>query len=145
MSEDFERQAILPIRRSKVKNISCMIAIITGLLFMFSAQVQAEPLEAEALKAEIVNRAFEYKGRENGQLLQGVIAYRGDGKLFIKTREGYLDGGTWRIAKNAFCTRVTIQRKNDEVCFLIEPRGRNYRTSHGFTLRPLKETGFLGA
>lgn len=112
-------------------------------LLLIPAGVTANALTETQLRNELIDRAFKYSGKENGRALQGIIAYRQDSRIFIRTGEQYRDGGTWRIAGNAFCTRVTLLRNDGEVCFKVTRNGPDHRTSHGFRLRALLDRGFL--
>ena len=129
-----------------MRNLQYTFTLFLAVLAMATAASHAaDNLTRSEIRAQILDRPFKYRGFENGQKREGRIFYKSNGKMFILTRQGIVDGGTWRIQGHRFCTRVRLGRNNRKTCFSIGKKkfGR-YKTDHGYTLRPIVDRRFVG-
>jgi len=120
---------------------------VLSLALCLALPANAEPALTNAgINSQIIHRAFAYQGIENGNLLEGRIVYRRDKKILIRTKQGFTDGGSWRVKQGKLCTRITLGRNGKELCFAVAAKGDgSYFTSHGFTLHPIASQGFPGS
>lgn len=106
----------------------------------------ADALAGHEIATHLIDRTFIYRGHENGRRKQGRIVYGHTGKLYIRTRQGYLDSGTWVISKDRMCTRVTLGRHGARRCFSVYPNSDgSYSTSHKYRLYPVTDRSYKGA
>jgi len=109
------------------------------------AGVIAAPLSSSEILTRITDQTFLYRGVENGRKKEGSIVYGKNGRLYILTKQNYVDGGTWNIVANQMCTRVTLGRGGKRVCFYIYPKKYGaYSTSHKYELFPVVDDRFKG-
>lgn len=122
---------------------------ITTFLMMFvlpNFAAAGDALSDKQIANELIDQPFIYLGYENGERKEGRIVYSRSGKLFILTRQGYLDGGTWQVSNGELCTRVTIGRQGARKCFAVYPNpDGSYSTNHNYKLFPVVDNRFIGA
>lgn len=105
-----------------------------------AACAAGDPLSTHQLYSQLIGQTFHYQGRENGQRKEGRILYDLNGKLMIRTQQGYQDSGTWQIFDGQMCTRITIGRGGARKCFSVTPRrDGSYSTSHHYRLTPVTD------
>lgn len=121
-----------PNRRTTAIRCFCALAIA----WLNAAPAAAnEPVAGQKIRAEIADRVFNYSGSE-----KGVIVYRGDGQVRIRTAQGYADVGTWTVKGERMCTRIAAYRNGRENCFRIFRLKKNrYKTDHGFWLSHVRK------
>ncbi len=115
------------------------LLLVAMLTLIVPSSVQAgSALTGEEIESNVIGGIFKYRGWENGQRREGRVAYERGGRVYIITKEGYVDHGTWEIVGPQLCTRIAVGRGGRQVCFTLDTNGDGtYTSSHRYRLTPL--------